>query len=88
MVIRRPFCEVGVPTVLRSGPYRFFFWSREHDPPHIHVESSNGKAVFELLPVLLQRRKSYTPRELEQIERLVVDHRREFLRRWHEHFNQ
>ena len=54
----------------------------------IHVESSSGKAVFELLPVLLQRKKSYTPRELEQIERLVVNHRREFLRRWHEHFNQ
>ncbi len=88
MAARRPIREVGVPTVLRSGPYRFHFHSREHDPPHIHVDSSDGNAVFGLLPVLLLRRKSYTPRQLEQIERLIINHRREFLRRWHEHFNQ
>ena len=88
MAARRPSREVGVPTVFRSGLYRFHFHSREHEPPHVHVESSGGTAVFGLSPVLLHRRKSYTPRQLEQIERLVIDHRREFLRRWHEHFNQ
>jgi hypothetical protein len=46
------------------------------------------RPVFRLSPVLLQRKKSYTPRQLEQIERLVINHRREFLRQWHEHFNQ
>jgi hypothetical protein len=88
MAARRPSPEVGVPTVLRSGPFRFHFHSREHEPPHVHVKSTSGTAVFGLAPVIALRRKSYTPRELEQIERLVIDHRREFLRRWHEHFNQ
>jgi hypothetical protein len=28
-----------MPTVLRKGPYRFFFFSREpYKPAHIHVE--------------------------------------------------
>src|SRR5690606_5154622 len=31
--------ECSMPTVLRSGSYRFFFYSLENDePPHIHVE--------------------------------------------------
>jgi hypothetical protein len=34
-----------MPTVLRIGPYRFFFYSNEgHEPPHIHVESADGEA--------------------------------------------
>src|SRR5438270_11724045 len=33
-------CTLGsLPSVLRSGPYRFFFYSADQDePPHIHVE--------------------------------------------------
>ncbi len=28
-----------MPTVFRSGPYRFFFYSNEgSEPPHIHVQ--------------------------------------------------
>ncbi|MGD1216152.1 MAG: DUF4160 domain-containing protein [Terriglobales bacterium] len=28
-----------MPTVLRSGPYRFCFYSHEpNEPPHIHVD--------------------------------------------------
>ncbi len=28
-----------MPTVLRSGPYRFFFYASDRDEPvHIHVE--------------------------------------------------
>lgn len=37
-----------MPTVLRIGPYRFFFYSNENDEPmHIHVlkRSSSGKIL-------------------------------------------
>ena len=78
--------EVGVPTVHRFGPYRFFFWSQEHDPPHIHVQSGDGAAVFVLAPVGLQRSDGYTSRQLHEIEQQVISHRREFLERWHAHF--
>ncbi|WP_439481025.1 DUF4160 domain-containing protein [Cyclobacterium plantarum] len=41
-----------MPTVLRIGPYRFFFFSNEgNEPPHIHVESGEGHAKFWLEPV-------------------------------------
>jgi hypothetical protein len=44
-----------MPTVLRNGPDRFFFYSGDRDePPHIHVERDNDIAKFWLDPVRLQ----------------------------------
>jgi hypothetical protein len=34
-----------MPTALRLGPYRFFFYSLENrEPPHIHVEEGENVA--------------------------------------------
>lgn len=37
-----------MPTLLRLFGLRFFFWSREHKPIHVHVESADGIAKFEI----------------------------------------
>jgi hypothetical protein len=40
-----------MPTVLRIGAYRFFFFSNEgHEPPQIHVERAEAAAKFWLHP--------------------------------------
>lgn len=42
------------PTVLRSGPYRFFFYAGDrHEPTHVHVERDASKAKFWLEPISL-----------------------------------
>ena len=85
---RRLPLEVGVPTLLHVGPYRFLFHSREHDPPHVHVTSPGARAVAILEPMSLLRAKGYTARQRHEIERLVLVNQAEFLRRWHEHFDR
>ena len=36
-----------MPTVLRWGPYRAFFYSNERgEPPHIHVRAGDFEAKF------------------------------------------
>ena len=36
-----------MPTVLRWGPYRAFFYSNEgSEPPHVHVRSGDKEAKF------------------------------------------
>jgi hypothetical protein len=43
-----------MPTVLRVGGYRFFFYSADADePPHIHVAREDNVAKFWLSPVRL-----------------------------------
>jgi hypothetical protein len=54
-----------MPTVLRDGPHRFFFFSNEgEEPPHIHVETGENYAKFWLTPVTLARAVGYNASEL------------------------
>ena len=80
-----------MPTIHRFGPYRFYFFADENrhtfEPPHIHVKSGDGEAVFWLSPVSLREARGYNPREIERIRRIVVASRLMLLRRWHEFFD-
>jgi hypothetical protein len=76
-----------VPTVLRSGPYRIFFYSADHvEPPHVHVERQNAAAKFWLDPVRLERSKGFSASEIRRIEGMVEENRTLLLRAWHEYF--
>ena len=76
-----------MPTVLRVGPYRFYFWSHETtEPPHIHVDREKFSAKFWLQPVALARNFGFRSHELRQLQVLVVRHQVEFLEAWDEHF--
>lgn len=64
-----------MPTVLRIGPYRFHFYSREgNEPPHVHVERDDLEAKFWLRPVSLAMNRGFPQAELARIERLVNEH--------------
>src|SRR5258707_1141114 len=76
-----------LPTVLRSGPYRFFFYSADRDePPHVHVEREDSEAKFWLDPVSLERSRGLGRAELLRIEALVAENRVLLEREWHEYF--
>jgi len=76
-----------MPTVLRAGPYRFFFVSLDRsEPPHIHVRRENMVAKFWLDPIALERAGRFNRAELNIIATLVNEHRKTFLERWYEFF--
>jgi len=35
-----------MPTVFTKDGFRFFFYSNDHTPIHVHVKRGNGEAVF------------------------------------------
>jgi len=77
-----------MPTVLRSGPYRFFFYAGDRDePPHIHIERDVDKAKFWLEPVRLQNSGGFSRPEINRIHKLVEENRDDLLRSWNEYFN-
>ena len=76
------------PTVLREGPYRFYFYAGDRaEPPHIHVEGDGGEAKYWLGPVSLTDAWGYSARELNGIQRIVETHGDEFARAWHAFFD-
>ena len=38
-----------MPEIFRIFGFSFFFYSREHEPIHVHVEGNDGYAVFDLV---------------------------------------
>lgn len=76
-----------MPTVLRVGSTRFFFYSNEgSEPPHIHVERAGAVAKFWLSPVSLASSIRFGGHELRRLERQVTDHRVQFLEAWNDYF--
>jgi len=78
--------EEDMPTVLRSGPYRFYFYSNErNEPPHVHVRRDQSFAKFWLQPVALASSKRYQSHELRATRATIEQHRNQFLEAWNEH---
>ena len=75
-----------MPTILRSGPDRFYFYSHEpNEPPHVHVDRDDFSAKFWLEPVALARNLGFSPKELRQIRRIINQNRTHLLEAWNGH---
>ena len=76
-----------MPTVLRRGPYRFFFYAGDGgEPPHVHVERDDATAKLWLVPVRLERSRGFGSAELRELERLTVEHQALLLGAWNDYF--
>ncbi|WP_404423080.1 DUF4160 domain-containing protein [Nibricoccus sp. IMCC34717] len=79
---------VRVPSIFEREGFRFFFYSNDHAPAHVHVRKGSGEAVFVLAPeVLLQRSEGLTPQELSKAHRLTKENRDLIIRAWYEFFD-
>jgi hypothetical protein len=65
-----------MPTVLRVGPYRFFFYASDRDEPiHVHVERDENIARFWMEPVRLRRSGGFRRPEISRIPKIVEENR-------------
>jgi hypothetical protein len=76
------------PTVLQSGPYRFFFFSSDRgEPIHVHVERERKTAKFWLERIRMESNHGFAPTELNKVATLVQEHEADLVKAWHEYFN-
>jgi hypothetical protein len=77
-----------MPTVLRVGRYRFFFFSNEgQELPHIHVEAGSDQAKFWLDPIDLASNYGFRAHELNEIEQIIEQHQDELMEAWDGYFD-
>jgi hypothetical protein len=83
------YVDEGMPTVLRSGPYRFFFYSSDGgEPRHVHVQREQAQAKFWLDPLRLERSAGFPPSELRRIGSIIDANRPQLLEAWDEFFSR
>ena len=76
-----------MPTVLRWGPYRAFFYSNEGDePPHVHVRAGDKEAKFWLHDLSVAVNAGFPAHELGDIIHELRPERENLLSVWNEYF--
>jgi len=75
-----------VPNIFTKNGFRFFSYSNEHRPIHVHVRKGGGEAVFDVEgEIELRESVGLKTSELKAAEDLAVEHRELIIRTWHEH---
>ena len=76
-----------MPTILRIGAYRFYFYSHEpNEPPHIHIDRDNLTAKFWLNSVSLAHSIGFPDKELRKLQSMVIENQTQLLEAWYEYF--
>ena len=78
----------AMPTVFEQDGFRFFFYSNDHTPIHVHVGYAGGEAVFIVEEsVELRESSGLKVRDLKRAQELAEEHRAVILSKWHEFFD-
>jgi len=77
------------PTILREGPFRLFFFSREKARMHVPVAHQDGEAEFWIAPDLTTSVVTgLSPRQVAEAEDIVLRYLPEIRDAWVRHFGR
>jgi hypothetical protein len=77
-----------MPTVLNIDGYRFFFFSNEHIPEHIHIEKGDMYARIELESLKVTDSYNANSKELKKMIQIIKQNKDKLLESWNEYFKQ
>ncbi|MDP2061187.1 MAG: DUF4160 domain-containing protein [Flavobacteriaceae bacterium] len=75
-----------MPTILFVNGYRFFFYSNDHEPKHVHIEKDGKTAKFNLEPVELTKSIRFSASEIKEIRKIIEQNQALFKLKWDEYF--
>ena len=77
-----------MPEILRMFGLRFFFYSREHEPIHVHVKNADGKAKFDIHPegIVLVNNDGIKAKDIKAAEMVLEENKELAIAKWNEYF--
>jgi len=76
-----------MPELFRIFGIRFFFYSNEHRPIHVHVKNADGDAVFEVSPPRLIKNNGLSSKDIALAESVIEENRDVIEQKWKEYFS-
>ena len=77
-----------MPTVLKIDGYRFFFFSDEHTPEHIHIEKGDSYIRIEIESLKVTNSYNINSKETKKLVKLVTENKDKLREAWNEYFKQ
>ena len=69
---------------------RFFFYSREHEPIHVHVKNSDGRAKFDITKdgIVLVKNEGIKTKDIKAAEMVLEENKELAIEKWNEYFGK
>jgi hypothetical protein len=75
-----------MPVIFEKDGYKFFFYSNDHTPMHVHVRKGGGEAVFNVESEIdLRESQGLKVQELSKAQELAKQNREIIIQKWHEY---
>ena len=75
-----------MPTILKINGYRFFFFSNEHTPKHIHIQKQEKYAKINIENLQILDNYKFNSKELNEILKIVKENQQRLIKAWDEYF--
>ncbi|WP_297073192.1 DUF4160 domain-containing protein [uncultured Duncaniella sp.] len=79
-----------MPELFRFFGFSFFFFSKEHEPIHVHVEGAEGKVIFDYDEdkdcFIIRELINIKPNDLKRIRKIIKENQDIIIKRWKEYF--
>lgn len=77
-----------MPELFRLFGIRFFFFSNEHLPIHIHIENGDGDPKFEIRPIRLILNNGMKNKDIKLAESIIEENEELIEKRRNEYFKK
>lgn len=77
-----------MPTLFILFGFRFFFWSNEHEPIHVHISKGDATAKYNVLTLELIENYGFKKNELRMIESIIEENQEIIIDRWNDVFQK
>ena len=79
-----------MPEIFRIFGMRFYFYSREHEPMHVHVKNGDGTAKFDILEkeIVLVKNEGIKVKDIKAAEMVLEENRELAIAKWNEYFGK
>jgi len=78
-----------MPTIFYALGIYFRFFTREHEPIHVHIRTGDGKAKFDIDPeIKLIKNDGVKLKDLKHAEAIIEENREFFINEWKKMFGE
>ena len=79
-----------MPEIFRIFGMRFFFYSREHEPMHVHVKNADGRAKFDITQegLVMVKNEGLKIKDIKAAEMVLEENRELAIEKWNEYFGK
>lgn len=74
-----------MPKILEVNGYKFYIYTNDHLPEHVHVVKSGHEVKVVLVPELtITANYGFKSKELRKVIEIIIDHYEFIIEKWHE----